>query len=104
MDIRGPHFADGHYYLHHSQQYSAAFESTKWIENLFTTMLCSHTMLMNGSPPKTTDMAPMGGLFGSQQRPNDNVGASDNDARNTASKVNQFGQPTNQFPPPPGYC
>jgi len=61
-------------------------------------------MSTNGSPPKTTNMAPPGGLFGSQQqRPDDNVGASDYNAGNTPNKDTQFGQPTNQFPPPLGY-
>ena len=60
--------------------------------------------MTNGSPPKTTNMAPAGGLFGSQQHPEDNVGASDNNTGNTLSKDTQFGQPANQFhPPPPGY-
>jgi len=63
----------------------------------------SQTMSMNGSPPKTTDMAPLGGLFGSQQRPDDNVGASDNNAGNILSKDTRFGQPTDQFSPPLGY-
>jgi len=48
-------------------------------------------------------MAPTGGLFGSQQCPDDNLGASDSNAGNTPSKDTQFGQPTNQFHPPPGY-
>jgi len=60
-------------------------------------------MSTNGSPPKTTSMAPPGGLFGSQQRPEDNVGAFDNNAGNTLSKDTQFGQPPNQIQPPPGY-
>jgi hypothetical protein len=61
-------------------------------------------MSTNGSPLKTTNMAPPGGLFGSQQqRPDDNVGASDNNTGNTPNKVTQFGQPTNQFTPPPEY-
>jgi hypothetical protein len=60
-------------------------------------------MLTNGSPPKTTNMAPSGGLFGLQQCPDDNVGASDNNARNTPSKDTQFGQPPDQIHPPPGY-
>jgi hypothetical protein len=60
-------------------------------------------MSTNGSPPKTANMAPPGGLFGSQQRPDDNVGASDSHAGNTPNKDTQFGQLTNQFPPPPGY-
>jgi hypothetical protein len=60
-------------------------------------------MSTNGSPLKTTNMAPPGGLFGSQQRPDDNVGASENNAGNTPSKDTQFRQPTNQIHPPPGY-
>jgi hypothetical protein len=48
-------------------------------------------------------MAPPGGLFGSQQRPDDNVGASENNGGNSPSKDTQFGKPTNQFHPPPGY-
>jgi len=63
-------------------------------------------MLTNGSPPKTPNMAPTCGLFGPQQHPDDNVGASDNNAGNTMSKDTPFGQPTNQFHPPPAprYC
>jgi len=60
-------------------------------------------MSTNGSPPNTTNMAPSGGVFGSQQRPEDNVGASDNNAGNTPSKDTQFGQPPNQIHPPLGY-
>ena len=58
---------------------------------------------MNAFPPKTTNMAPSGELFGSQHRPEDNVGASDNNAGNTTSKDTQFGQRRNQIHPPPGY-
>jgi len=58
---------------------------------------------MNGSPPKTTNMAPTGGLFGSQQCPEANVGASDKNAGNTRSKNTQFGQPPNQFHTPLWY-
>jgi hypothetical protein len=61
-------------------------------------------MSTDGSPPKTNNMAPPGGLFGSQQqRLDDNVGASDNNAGNTPNKDTQFRQPTNQFPSPLGY-
>ena len=60
-------------------------------------------MSTNGSPPKTANMAPPCGLFGSQQCLDDIVGASDNHARNTPNKDTQFGQPTNQVPPPLGY-
>jgi hypothetical protein len=58
---------------------------------------------MNGFPPKTTNMASPHGLFGSQQHPDDNVGASDSNAGNTLSKDTKFGHPTNQIHPPPGY-
>ena len=61
-------------------------------------------MSTNRSPPKTTNISPPGGLFGSQQRPDDNVGASDTTAGNTQSKDTQFGQPTHRYPPPPEYC
>jgi len=58
---------------------------------------------MNRSPPKTSNLAPAGGLFGSQQRPDDNVGTSVYNAGNTLCKDTQFGQPTNQFDQPLGY-
>jgi len=103
MDTRGLHSAEGHCYLQYSQLYSASFEFTNCIDNLFTTIFCSHSMSTYRSPPKTSNMAPPGGLFASQQHPDDNVGASDNHAGNTPNKDTQFGQPTNQFPPPPGY-
>jgi hypothetical protein len=68
------------------------------------TIICSHVMSTSGYPPKTTNMAPPGGLFGSQQQhPADNVGESDNNAGNTPNKETQFWQPTNRFPTPPGY-
>jgi len=61
-------------------------------------------MSTNGSPRKTINMAPTGGLLGSQQqRSDDIVGASNNNAWNTPSKDTQFGQPTNQIHPQPGY-
>jgi len=101
--IRGLHSAEGHCYLQYSQLYSTSFEITNWIDNLITTILSSHTMLTNGSPLKTTNMAPPGGLFASEQRSDDNVGASDDNAGNTPNKDTQFGQPKTQFPPPPGY-
>jgi hypothetical protein len=66
MDIRGFHSTAGHCYLQYSQLYSASFEITNWIDNLFITILCSHTMSTSESPPKTHNMAPLGWLFGSQ--------------------------------------
>jgi len=103
MDIRGLHSAEVHCYLEYSQLYSASFVITNWIDHFTTTILCWHTMLTNGSPPKTANMAPPGGLFGSQHRPDDNVGASNDHSGSTPNKDTQFGQPTDQFPPPPGY-
>jgi len=78
-------------------------EITNWIHNLFSTLFCSHMMLTNGSPQKATYMAPTGGLFGSQHRPEDNGGASDSNAENTPSKDSQFSPPPNQFHPSLGY-
>jgi len=103
MHIRGLHSAEGHCYVQYSQLYSASFESTNWIDNHFTTIFCSHMMLTNGSPLKPTNMSPTGGLFGSQPHWENNVGASDNNAGNTPSKVTHFGQPPIQIHPPPGY-
>jgi len=60
-------------------------------------------MSTNGSPPKTTNMAQSGSLFGSQQCAEDNVGASNHNAGNTHSKDTQFGQPPNQIHLPLGY-
>jgi len=61
-------------------------------------------MSTKGSLPKTTNLATTSGLFGSQQRPDDNIGPSDNNERNTPRKETQFGQAANQFhSPPPGY-
>jgi len=47
-------------------------------------------------------MAPSGGLFGSQQRPDNNVGASNINAGSIPNKATPFGQSTIQFNPAPG--
>jgi hypothetical protein len=104
MDIDGLHSAKGHLYLAYSPLYSTSLNITHGIDHMFTKIFCSHTMSMNRSPPKTTNMAPMSGVFGTQQLREDNVGASDNNARYTLSKDTQFRQPQNQFHPLPGYC
>jgi hypothetical protein len=65
------------------------------------TICCSHTMLRNGSPLKATNIVPIGGLFGSLQRPDDNVGASDTNAGHSLCKDTQFEEHPNSFPPPP---
>jgi len=103
MDLRGLHSTEGHCYFQYSQLYSTSFEITNWIDNLFT-IFCSHITSTNGSPPKTTNIAPTDGLFGLQQCPEDNLEASDYNAGNTLSKGTPFGQPPNRFHPPPWYC
>jgi hypothetical protein len=103
MNIRDPLSAEGHWYLQYCQLYSSSLEITNWIDNWIANIFCWHTMSTKGSPPKTTNMAPIGGLFGSQQCPYDIVGASDNNPGNTPIKDTQFKQPPNRFPPPPGY-
>jgi len=59
-------------------------------------------MSTNETPPTTTILAATGMLFGSQRHPDDDAGASDNNARHTVSKNSQIWQPTTQFHPPPG--
>jgi hypothetical protein len=62
MDIRGLHSADGHCYLQYTQLYSTSFEINNSIDNLFTTLFFSYTMLTNQALPKTTNMAPSDGV------------------------------------------
>jgi len=102
-DISGLHSIKGNCDLQYSQLYSAAFEITNSIDDLITTIFYLHMMLTNGSPLKTTNMGPPVRLFGSQQCPDNNVGASYNNAGNKPHKDTQFRQPTNQFPTSPGY-
>jgi len=105
MYIRGLHSAKGQGYLQYSQLNSASFKITNCIDSLFSTIVCSHTMWMNTSPPKTTCMAPTGGLFALQQPPDNNVGEANDTAGNTPKRDTQFGQPSYQFhSPPPGSC
>jgi len=65
--------------------------------------LCSQSMSANGSPPKTVNMAPQGGLFGWQQRRDDNSGSSDNGSRTATGKDSQFGKHAEQYHPLHGY-
>jgi len=97
MDMRGHHSAEGHCYLQYPQLYSTLFEITNWIDNVSTTIICSHTMSTNGFPLKTTLMAPSCELFGSQQHLEGNVGASNNNDGNRARKDTQFGNPRIKF-------
>ena len=102
MDIKGLHSAKGHCYLQYSQLYYALFEIIHWLD-IWIKPSWVHTMSTNGSPLKTSNMAATGRLFGSQQWPDDYLGASDADARNSTSKHTQCEQPRNQYHPPPGY-
>jgi len=58
---------------------------------------------MKGSPPKTVNMAPPGGLFGSQQQCDDNSESPDESSRHATRKDSQFGKQTNQYYPQQGY-
>jgi len=60
-------------------------------------------MLTQGSPPKTVNMAPPGGLFGSQQCGDDNSESPDQSSRHANRKDSQFGIHTNQYHPPQWY-
>jgi len=58
---------------------------------------------MNGALLKPTNIAPQGGLFGSQQRPDHNEVASEKHIANRSNTDTLFGQPTHHIHPPPGY-
>jgi len=60
-------------------------------------------MSTKGSPPKTVNMVAPGGLFGSQQRGNNNLESPDKSSRHATRKDSQFGKHTNQHHPPQGY-
>jgi len=65
--------------------------------------LCSQTVSTNGSPPKTGNMARPGGLFGTQQRREDNSESSENSSHTATGKDSPFGKQTYQYQPPHGY-
>ena len=65
--------------------------------------LCSQTMSTKGSPPKTANMARLGGLFGLQQHCDDNSESSDNGSQTTTGKVSQSTKRDNQHQLPHGY-
>jgi hypothetical protein len=75
MDIRGLYLTEGNSYLQFSEQFSAAFEMTNSIDNLFITILVPQTVSMNGSPLKTTNVASPVELYGSQPQPEENIGS-----------------------------
>jgi hypothetical protein len=60
-------------------------------------------MPMKGSPPKTVNMAPPGGLFVSEQRGDDNSESPDKSLRPATRKNSQFGKHINQYHLPQGY-
>jgi len=97
IDIERLHCSKSNCYLHCSQQFSTSFEITAWIGQWLPNMFCLPTMSTNGSPPKVTSMAATGGLFGSQQCQDDNVGASDSNAANLPRTEKPFGNPQIDF-------
>jgi len=58
---------------------------------------------MKRSPPMTTHIAPLGGLFASPQRHNDNSGSSDHGSQTATGNDSQTGKHTNQCHTPHGY-
>jgi len=60
-------------------------------------------MSTKGSPPKTVNMAPPGGLFALQQRGDENSESPDKSSRHATRNDSQFGKHTNQCHPPQGY-
>jgi len=60
-------------------------------------------MSTQGSPPKTVNMAPPGGLLGSHRRGDDISESPDKSSRHATPKHSQFGIHLNQYHPPQGY-
>jgi len=58
---------------------------------------------MKGSPPKTVNMAPPGGLFGLEQCGDDISESPDKSSQHATHKDSQCGKHTNQYHPPQGY-
>jgi len=58
---------------------------------------------MKGSQPKTVNMAPPGGLFGSQGRGDGNSESPDKSSWHSTRKDSQFGKHTDQYHLPQGY-
>jgi len=65
--------------------------------------LCSQNMSTNGSPLKAVNMAPPNGLFGNDQRHEDNSESSENCSGTATGKECRFGTYTNQYHLPHGY-
>ena len=63
----------------------------------------SLTMSMKGSTPQSANMAPLGGLFGSQQLCHDDSGSWDNGSWTATGKDSQSRKHANQYHPPHGY-
>jgi hypothetical protein len=60
-------------------------------------------MSTKGSPPKTANMAPPGGQFGSQQCCDDNSESPENGTRPATGKESRSVKHANQYQPPHGY-
>jgi len=65
--------------------------------------LCLQNMAMKGSPPKTANMAPTDGIFGTQHRHDNNSGSSDNGSQPATGKVSRSGKHANQYYPRNAY-
>jgi len=65
--------------------------------------LCSQNMSTKGFLPKTPNMAPLGGQFGSQWRHVDDSGSSDNGSRTTTGTDSRSTKHATQYQPPHGY-
>jgi len=60
-------------------------------------------MSKKGSPPKTVNMMPPSGLFGLQQRGDDNSESLDESSQHATRRDGQVGKHTNHYHPPQGY-
>ena len=78
-------------------------DSISHLTSIVVDHLCLQNMLTNGSPLKTANMAPPGGLFGMQQRREDNSESSANSTRTATGKDSQLGKQTNQYHLSHGY-
>jgi len=73
------------------------------VRHNFATICSSQSLSTNGSLPQTGNEAPLGGLFSSQQCPDDNLGSMDNSSWTATSKCSPLRKHANQFHQPHGY-
>jgi len=65
--------------------------------------MCSQSISANRSPSETVNTALPGGIFGSQQRSDNQSESSDHSSHTASGKDRRFGKHTNQYHPPHGY-